>query len=74
METPPAWLGLLAAGWDGRLAVVLLLGAIGAVPAGYYAAGALLAVAFAAETTSYWTRWSRGPVTTDYEDEEEDAE
>jgi len=44
------------------------------VPAGYYAAGALLAVAFAAESTSYWTRWSRGPVTTDYEDEEEDAE
>jgi phosphatidylglycerophosphate synthase len=74
METPPAWLGLLAAGWDGRLAIVLLLGAIGAVPAGYYAAAALLAVAFAVEVTRYWTRWSRGPVTTDYEDEEEDAE
>ena len=47
---------------------------VGAVPAGFYAAGALLAVAFAGEATRYWTRWSRGPVTTDYEDEEEDAE
>jgi phosphatidylglycerophosphate synthase len=74
METPPAWLGRLAAGWDGRLLVVLLLGAIGAVPAGYYAAGALLGVAFAVEAVRYWTRWTRGPVTTDYEDEEEDAE
>jgi hypothetical protein len=44
------------------------------VPAGFFAAAALLAVAFVGESIAAWARFGRtqqGPV---YEDEEEDAE
>jgi hypothetical protein len=72
--TPPRLLNRAAGGWDGRLLAGLVLAAAGAVPAGFFAAAALLAVAFVGESIAAWARFGRtqqGPV---YEDEEEDAE
>ena len=72
--TPPVWLGRAAGGWDGRLLAVLVLAAAGAVPAGLYAAAALLALVFLGESIASWLRFGRTQQAPVYEDEEEDAE
>jgi hypothetical protein len=72
--TPPVWLDRAAGGWDGRLLAALALAVSGAVPAGLYAAAALLALAFLAESIVSWTTFGRTQQAPVYEDEEEDAE
>jgi phosphatidylglycerophosphate synthase len=72
--TPPAWLGRAAGGWDGRLLAGLALAVAGAVPAGFYVAAALLALAFVGESAASWMSYGRAPQAPVYEDEEEDAE
>ena len=72
--TPPRWLNRAAGGWDGRLLASFALAAAAAVPAGYYAAGGVLAVAFAAESIMSWATFERGQQPDVYEDEEEAAE
>jgi phosphatidylglycerophosphate synthase len=72
--TPPRWLNRAAAGWDGRLLVSFALAAAAAVPAGFYAAAALLGIAFVGEAIAGWATFERSQQPDVYEDEEEDAE
>jgi hypothetical protein len=53
---PPSWLGDVAGGWDGRVLGAYLLLIAGALPAGLFAAAALLGVLFAAESALTWSR------------------
>jgi phosphatidylglycerophosphate synthase len=73
-ELPPRWLNRAAGGWDGRLLAGLALAAAGAVPAGFWIAAALLAVAFAGESAASWLSSGRSQQAPVYEDEEEAAE
>jgi len=72
--TPPRWLNRAAGGWDGRLLASFALAAAAAVPAGFYAAGALLGIVFVSEAIAGWATFERGQQPDVYEDEEEDAE
>jgi phosphatidylglycerophosphate synthase len=72
--TPPRWLNRTAGGWDGRLLASYVLAAAAAVPAGFYAAGALLGIAFVGEAIAGWVTFERSEQPDVYEDEEEDAE
>src|SRR4051794_2221317 len=53
----PDWLGF--GGWDGRLILALVLLAIGALPAGFFIAAALLAVVFVTEATVSWRAFTQ---------------
>jgi hypothetical protein len=70
---PPAWLGDLALGWDGRLVLGYILLVAGALPAGFFIAAGLLATAFAAESIAGWRRFGRAPRPVTYEDEEDEG-
>jgi hypothetical protein len=72
---PPAWLGDLALGWDGRLVLGYILLVAGALPAGFFIAAGLLGAAFVAESIAGWRRFGRAPqsVTVTYEDEEDEG-
>jgi phosphatidylglycerophosphate synthase len=72
--TPPRWLNRAAGGWDGRLLASFALAAAAAVPAGFYAAAGLLAVAFVGESIAAWATFERGQQPDSYVDEEEEAE
>jgi phosphatidylglycerophosphate synthase len=73
-ETPPRWLDRLAGGWDGRILVGLLLGAAGALPAGFHILAGVLAVVFVGESIHSWRSYGRSRQAPVYEDEEEAAE
>ena len=74
--TSPAWLDLLAGGWDGRLLLACLLLLVGLLPGGFFVVGALLGAAFIGETVMGWVRFEQqhrvGP-TEAYEDEEDEG-
>jgi phosphatidylglycerophosphate synthase len=72
--TPPRWLNRAAGGWDGRLLASFALAAAAAVPAGFYAVAALLAIVFVGEAITGWATFERGQQPDVYEDEEEDEE
>jgi hypothetical protein len=72
--TPPHWLNRAAGGWDGRLLAAYALAAAAAVPAGFYAAAALLGIVFVGEAIAGWATFERGQQPDVYEDEEEDEE
>jgi len=72
--TPPRWLNRAAGGWDGRLLASFALAAAAAVPAGFYAAAALLAIVFVGEAVAGWATFERSRQPDVYEDEEEVAE
>jgi hypothetical protein len=72
-ETTPRWLDLAAGGWDGRLLIGCVLAAAGAVPAGFYAAAALLAIVLLGETLASWLSYERTSQPESYDDDEEDA-
>jgi phosphatidylglycerophosphate synthase len=72
--TPPRWLNIAAGGWDGRLLASFALAAAAAVPAGFYAAAALLGIVFVGEAIAGWATFERSQHPDVYEDEEEDAE
>jgi phosphatidylglycerophosphate synthase len=71
--TPPRWLNRAAGGWDGRVLACYALAAAAAVPAGFYAAGALLGIAFVGEAIAGWATVERSEQPDEYDDEE-DAE
>ena len=60
-SSSPRWLNRAAGGWDGRLLASFALAAAAAVPAGYYAAAGLLAVAFVGESRAAWAPVARRP-------------
>jgi Family of unknown function (DUF5941) len=68
---PPRWIGDLALGWDGRLVLGYILLVAGALPAGFFVAAGLLAIAFVAESIAGWRRFGRAPQAVTYEDEED---
>jgi hypothetical protein len=73
-ETTPRWLDRAAGGWDGRLLAGFALAAAGAVPAGFYAAAALLAIVLLGEALASWLSYGRARQPDTYEDEEDSAE
>jgi hypothetical protein len=72
--TAPRWLNRAAGGWDGRLLASFALAAAAAVPAGFYAAAALLGIVFVGEAIAGWATFERGQQPDSYVDEEEEAE
>jgi hypothetical protein len=73
-EVPPAWLNALAGGWDGRLLAALVLLLLGALPAGYWVAAAVLGPLFVAESAIGWARVERKRRPILYEDEEDEGQ
>jgi hypothetical protein len=71
-RTPPAWLGAVTGGWEGRLVLGWVLLVTGALPAGFYLYAALLALVLVSESIDSWTRHGREqrPVTYDEEEDE----
>ena len=73
---PPAWVGDLALGWDGRLVLGYILLVARALPAGFFVAAGLFATMFIAESIAGWRRLGRAPghrPAVTYEDEEDEA-
>lgn len=70
--SPPAWLGVVAGGWDGRLLLGFVLLAAGTLPAGFFAAAIALAVVLAAESAAGWSRFARAQRPALYSDEEDE--
>jgi hypothetical protein len=72
--SPPAWIGNLALGWDGRLVLGYILLVAGALPAGFFIAAGLLATVFVAESIAGWRRFGRAQQPATYEDEEDEGQ
>jgi hypothetical protein len=71
-EVPPRWLNLLAAGWEGRLAIAWVLLALDALPAGMFIWAGVLAVVSVAETVVAWRHFGRSRRPAEYDDVEDD--
>ena len=71
---PPAWRRRLGGGWDGRVLIAYALLVTGALSVGLVAAAAVLAVAYLAESTVSWLRFSQGERPALYADEEDEDE
>lgn len=72
-KPPAAWLDVAAGGWEGRLVVVTVLLAAGALPAALFVLAGVLAVVLVSECVVSWTRPSAAPVSI-YEDEEDEGD
>ena len=72
--TPATWVSTLAGGWDGRLVVAFLLLVVGALPAGYFVAAAVLGVAFVGEAIYGWVGVGRVQRPYEYDDEEDEGQ
>ena len=75
--TPPAWVDAVGLGWDGRVVAATVLLAVGALPEGFVAAAAVLAVVFVTESVVGWVRFANGRRRSDadaYEDEEDEGQ
>jgi hypothetical protein len=71
---PARWVSALGGGWDGRLVVAVALLVLGALPAGYYVAAAVLGIAFAGEAAYGWLAVGRVQRPLEYEDEEDEGQ
>jgi hypothetical protein len=71
--TPPRALGDAAGGWEGRLIGAWLLLALDLLPAGLYAAAAVLGIAFVADCVRGWARAGRDARPPLFDDEEDEA-
>jgi hypothetical protein len=71
---PARWVSALGGGWDGRLLAAFLLLVLGALPAGYFVAAAVLGVAFAGEAIYGWVGIGRVQRPLEYEDEEDEGQ
>jgi hypothetical protein len=69
--TPAGWVSALAGGWDGRLIAATVLLAVGALPAAFFVAAAVLGVVFVAESVVGWVVFGRVQRPLVYEDEED---
>jgi hypothetical protein len=68
---PSRWVGLVGAGWDGRLIIAAALLLAGAPRGVFFALAGLLAAAFAGEAAAGWLRFARtGQRVEDVEDDE----
>jgi hypothetical protein len=71
--TRPAWVRAVTGGWDGRLAIAVVLLVAGALPAGFFVLAGLLAVLLVGETIAEWRRFRLGQQPA-YDDEEDEAD
>jgi hypothetical protein len=71
---PARWVNALGGGWDGRLVIAFVLLVLGALPAGYYVAAALLGAAFVGEAAYGWLAVGRVQRPLEYEDEEDEGQ
>ncbi len=73
--SPPALLGVLAGGWDGRLVAGVALLAVGALRAGMFVLAAVLATVFVMECARDWLHFARagGPMLYDADEEDGDG-
>ena len=71
---PPAWVGLLGTGWDGRLILGFVFWRLDLLPEAFYVLGAVLAVVFVAESVAGWTSSTRGQRASVYEEEEDEGQ
>ena len=71
---PARWVSALGGGWDGRLVVAFALYLLGALPAGYFVAAAVLGVAFVGEAVYGWLAVGRVQRPLEYEDEEDEGQ
>jgi hypothetical protein len=71
---PARWVSLLGGGWEGRLVVAAVLLVLGALPAGYYVAAAVLGVAFVSEAAYGWLAVGRVQRPLEYDDEEDEGQ
>jgi hypothetical protein len=71
---PAPWVSALGGGWDGRVVVAFALLALDLLPAGYYAAAAVLGVAFVAEAAYGWLAVGRVQRPLEYEDAEDEGQ
>jgi hypothetical protein len=69
---PPPWLGLLAAGWEGRLLLAFAFLVLSLLPTAFFAAAALLGVVFAVESAAGWLRFERAERPAVYADDEDE--
>jgi hypothetical protein len=69
----PAWLQVLAGGWEGRLVVVWALLAAGALPIGLFVLAGVLGAVFVADCVMSWRRHSAAAGSV-YEDEEDEGQ
>ena len=71
---PPRWLGLLAAGWEGRLVLAFAFVGLSVLPTAFFVAAALLGVVFAVESAVGWLRFERAERPAVYADDEDELE
>jgi len=75
---PQRWLQAVAGGWDGRLLAGCVLLLAGALPAGFFAAAAILAALFVGQTVAEWRGVAHAPPSRPdpaaYGDDEDEAE
>jgi hypothetical protein len=71
---PAAWLSAISGGWDGRLVGAFLLLLVGALPAGYFVAAAVLGALFVAEASYAWFAVGRVQRPYEYDDEEDEGQ
>jgi hypothetical protein len=71
-QSPPAWVGALGLGWDGRLIAGFVLLAAGALPLGYYVLAGIFAAAFVGESIASWRRFGRSQAAGPYDDHDEE--
>ena len=58
-EPPPAWVGAIGGGWEGRSLVVALLAAVGFLGPGLVVLAVVLGTVWIAESAAGWIRWIR---------------
>jgi hypothetical protein len=71
---PAHWVSALSGGWELRLIAAYVLLAVGALPAAYFVAAAVLAVAFVGEAIYGWLAVGRVQRPLEYEDEEDEGQ
>jgi hypothetical protein len=71
---PPAWVGAIGGGWEGRLAVAAVALVLGVLEPVLFVAAALLGAVFVAESVSGWLRHQGELRPTMDDDDEEDGD
>lgn len=69
---PPAWLGAVGGGWDGRLLAAAILAVVGGLEIGLAAAAVALGCIYVAESAASWLRFERAGRPAASQDEDAD--
>ena len=72
--TPPPWVDAVGLGWEGRLALAVVLLLAGALPAGFFVLAGVLGVVFVAESVAGWTGTVELRQTGVYDEQEDEGQ